>query len=112
MQVGVVGYTSHRFNLAVQDILKQHDALLTKERNTMKKLRFPLAAAKLRKITHLRAKFDNVTRWSSAVQMLDRYLKLKDYIEQLEIDELDELALTTREVRQIEKVCTKLQQLD
>ncbi len=71
-----------------------------------------MVAAKLRKLTHLQAKFDNVTRWSSAVQMLERYFKLEEHIEQLEIDDIDELALSAREARQIEKVCNKPQQLD
>lgn len=45
-----------------------------------------MAAAELRKDTHWRDKSQNTTIWSSTYNMLIRYDKIKDYIEELDID--------------------------
>ena len=57
-----VGWASHRFNLAVQDILSGYEDLLAIVHNLMVKMRKLLAAAKLRKLTQLKPKLRNVTR--------------------------------------------------
>ncbi len=75
-----VGCSSHRFNRTVEENFKRHDQLLMKVRTVMKQLPSRIAAAKLSILTGLQAKFYNVTFWASAVQMLERYVKLKEYI--------------------------------
>ena len=44
--------------------------------------------------------------------MVDRFLKIREYIVQLDIEAVDLNMPNMREVRQIEKLCNKLQQLD
>ncbi len=63
----------------------------------MRKLRYPIAAAKLRQHTHLRAKIHNVTRWSCTLAMLDRYNAIKEFISELDIEEVTDLIPTARE---------------
>ncbi len=67
-----VGCASHRFNLALQEIITEHGTLRNKVNDLMKKLEAPIAAAKVRKCTNLRAKRRNVTRWFSVFEMLKR----------------------------------------
>ncbi len=73
---------------------------------------YPIAAAKLRDFTNLRAKCSNITRWSSTAAMLKRFMDLKDFLPNLELDEIDDLMLTTSEVRKIEALCTRFEHLD
>ncbi|KAG6966181.1 hypothetical protein JG687_00005010 [Phytophthora cactorum] len=49
----------------------------------MHQLRLPNNASELAKLTPLRAKARNVTRWSSTYGMLQRYVKIRAYIRQL-----------------------------
>ena len=52
------------------------------------KLKNPLPAAQLREHTHLKAKCDNTTRWSSTAAILDRSNKFKEHIPKLDVDGL------------------------
>lgn len=61
--------------------------LLHSVRAVMKTLGYPIAAAKLRKHTHLRAKCNNVTSWSSNAIMLACFLQIIKLIALLKIDE-------------------------
>ena len=56
------GCASHRFNLAMRDILSTEKVNLPKIKEIMKKLRGLVLAAKLRNLTYLRAQVSNVTR--------------------------------------------------
>ncbi len=44
--------------------------------------------------------------------MLKRFMDLKDFLPNLEMDEIDDLMLTTSEVRKIEALCTRFEYLD
>ena len=83
LSLPLIGCASHRFNLAVQDILSEHETLLFKVHALMKKLRTPLMAARLAKQTPLNAKTQNVTRWSSSFDMLRRYNELREFLHHL-----------------------------
>ena len=52
----LVGCASHRFNLAVKDVLKDYHDVLSKINSIMKKLKNLIPSAKLRKLTPLRPK--------------------------------------------------------
>lgn len=60
----ILGYHSHLFNLFVKDFIEKHNDVVCKIVNLMKKLRFHIPAAKLRRLTPLVALQANDTRWS------------------------------------------------
>ena len=103
-KVGIpfVGCASHRFNLAVQDIITTHDDLMDKVNNLMRRLKYAIPASKLRKFTDLRAKTKNVTRWSSTYKMLLRYTEIKSHLHALQLLELEPLIPTLVEDKRIE----------
>jgi len=107
-----VGCASHRFNLAVKDMIEESNDIVQKIHDLMKKLRTPIAAAKLRKLTYLKAKTLNATRWSSCSEMFKRYQELKEFIGKVEIEDIDDLILTTRENRKVDELCAKFQELE
>ncbi len=88
-----VGCPSHRFNLAMKEIIRINEVVIDKVQSLMKKLSYPFPAAKLRDFSHLRAKCSNVTRWSSTAAMLKRFVQLKDFLQKLKMDEIDDLML-------------------
>lgn len=47
--------------------------VLDRVKDLMKKIIYPIAAAKLRVLSNLRAKINNVTRWSYTCEMMLRY---------------------------------------
>ncbi len=59
--IPLIGCSSHRFNLAVNDILTSYEQILGKINRLMVKLRSLTISARLRKFTHLGPKLRNVT---------------------------------------------------
>ncbi len=82
MNVPLLGCRSHRFNLAVE---KYIEANLSKEVDKVSRLMSKLStlkeAGRLRLVNHLRPVKRNVTRWSSVINMLQRYERLVDDID-------------------------------
>lgn len=111
-QAKFVGCASHRFNLAVQDLIEESEAPLQKVNQLMKKLKAPIAAAKLRQVTDLKAKCFNSTRWSSAANMLERYQKIKPLLEDLQVAGIDEFIPTASENRKIDELCEQFRKLN
>ena len=62
----IFGCASHRFNLALQDFIEQEKEMVDKINLVVLKPKSHLLSTKLRKLTHLRPKLRNATRWSSA----------------------------------------------
>ena len=87
----LLGCASHRFNLAVKDILEEYSDVTSCVYHMMKKLKNIIPAAKLRKLTPLRAKCANATRWSSTYKMLRCYKQLKEFLPKLNMTEVDDL---------------------
>lgn len=83
--VPMIGCASHRYNLAVKDVLVEHSDLIDKINTIMGKLKNLKLAGQLRKYTELVPIQKNVTRWSSTANMVFRYLKLIDFIAKPEI---------------------------
>ena len=80
-RIPLVGCASHRLNLEVEDFLKKVDTggVLAK----VSKIAFAInnsnrLRSELEEKTHLRAKGRNTTRWSSAYEMVERYLEIRD----------------------------------
>lgn len=104
-----VGCYSHRFNLAVKDVLTNNTLTIEKVQKIMKKLSCQLPAAKLRRFTHLKAKQNNVTRWSSTYDMLKRYVELREFLTLLDIPDI---FLSSREDAEVNSVLVTLSDLD
>ncbi|RQM26064.1 hypothetical protein B5M09_005605, partial [Aphanomyces astaci] len=84
MKVPLLGCASHRFNLAVQDLMKGEFAdLLAKVQKVMLSCKALNNAAELKKLTALKPKLLQTTRWSSAFEMLRRFQKLLPSLEQM-----------------------------
>jgi hypothetical protein len=92
----------------VKTYLEAYDDTLQKINDIMSKLKNLIPAAKLRKLTHLKAKTRNATRWSSTFEMILRYIKIRDFLPLLEINELDELLLTVSENCEIDSICEEM----
>lgn len=107
-----LGCASHRFNLAMTDILRNHEELLDRVNNLMCKLRTPIMAARLMKLTVKRAKTRNYTRWSSAFEMLKRYQELREFLPNMDESEIDDIALTNAENRNLDKLMPSLKDLE
>ncbi|RHY80984.1 hypothetical protein DYB26_014165 [Aphanomyces astaci] len=100
--VPMIGSASHGFNLFVSDVLAEHEELLVAVNAIMKKLANIIPSAKLRRLTDLRPKQRNQTRWNSSVAMLDRYVKLKPFLPLMGVEEIDNLLLSVRQDRDID----------
>lgn len=110
--VALIGCASHRFNLAVQDLLAEEEMLISKINCLMVKLRTLLLSAQLLKLTPLRPKTRNTTRWSSSFEMVSRYMLIKEFLRKLDSDEVDNLCPTPAENRRIEALLKQLKVLE
>ena len=108
----LVGCASHRFNLAVQEHLKEHEVLVEKIKKLASKLKHGLPAAKLRRHTPLASVTRNQTRWSSTFEMLKRYTQIREYIRLIGDADIDDLCLTPRENRDVDTLLPVLTDLD
>ena len=96
----------------MKDIILSSDPCIEKVQSVMKALRRPIVAAKLRNLTHLRAKTFTPTRWSSIAEMLQRYIVLRPSLLQLDVEKFYVTLPTKRENQKIESLCSKYADLD
>jgi len=101
----LIGCAAHRFNLAVQNYLKDfHEPLLAKLNLLITKLRTLKNSGRLRSFTDLRPRLRCQTRWTGTYEMVDRYFALLPFIPGVAKfdDEVDELStFNNKEVRQL-----------
>lgn len=107
-----VGCHSHRYNLALKDIMAGHVDTIESVRVLMKRLSYQIPAARLRRHTKLRAKQDCETRWSSTFQMMKRYIALRPAIAQLDLPEIDDLLPPSHHHNEVVHLCQKLEELE
>ncbi len=81
LDVPLIGCASHRFNLAVEEYLNENfENEITKIKNIMMELNRFKERAKSRKSTNLSPIIFNDTRWSGKVGMIKRYIEIKQFI--------------------------------
>lgn len=107
----LVGCASHRFNLAVMDIIREHDSIISKVHALMVQLRTLTTAAKLRLLTHYKAKVSCPTRWGSYFFMMKRYFELYEFLSDVEVKAVDDHTPSASEHRQLEDVFKSLEKL-
>uniref|UniRef100_H3H5T9 BED-type domain-containing protein n=1 Tax=Phytophthora ramorum TaxID=164328 RepID=H3H5T9_PHYRM len=116
--IPLVGCASHRFNLATERYLAEHEDLIGAVAALVAALRTPKNRAELRCHTPLAPLRANATRWSSTFMMLERYVRIRDAIKH--VDAVDDLvpkpAVYHRIIALVENlktfnsVCKKLQE--
>lgn len=74
------GCSSHRYNLAVNDIISNFSETFDVVCALMKRPKNPIYAAKLRQLSTLSSKCGNTTRFSSKFGMLRGYLGLREVL--------------------------------
>ena len=77
----------------------------------MHKLRTLLFSAKLRKLTHLRAKIRNQTKWSSSFDMVLRYVQIRQYLPELNSSDVDQVCLALTQNRRLDGLIDRLKVL-
>lgn len=105
----LVGCRSHRLNLGVEAFVKVH---LNEEvvSNLMTKLKTLKGAGMLRRLTGLKPRTRNLTRWTGIITMFKRYEKLKPHLLQMS-DEITELMPSARQIRNMKDHMKNLENL-
>lgn len=109
--VPMVGCASHRFNLAVMQIVEENEEAVEKVRALMVILRQLIPAAKLRERTNLKAKLACPTRWGSYFKMLKRYMELKEFLSQLDLPSVEDALPTASDNRKLHEAMQKFEEL-
>lgn len=107
-----IGCASHRFNLAVVNIILKYNTKIQKMNTLIKKLQNLVPAAKLRRLRHLRALTANKTRWSSTFSMISRYRQIAKFIRKINDYEILDMIPDNRQNSDIEKLYDLLNDLD
>eukprot|EP00171_Calliarthron_tuberculosum_P014870 IDg14870t1 len=92
--------------------MTEEDDVLTKVNAIMTKLKTLLLAAKLRSLTHPKAKTRNATRWSSTHDMLTRYVRVREFIPKLGSGDLDDMTLPSSENRRVNALLPQMRDLE
>lgn len=99
-----MGCHSHRFNLAVSEIMAGYDTVIEHVHFLMKNLSFQIPSAKFRKLTLLRRKLKNNTRWSSTHDMLRLYVDIHHLLHRVDLLEIKELLLEKSEDEEVRRL--------
>eukprot|EP00171_Calliarthron_tuberculosum_P001888 IDg1888t1 len=112
VEIPFIGCASHRYNLAVQILLMDEAVVLEKVHTLMSKLKTLTLGAKLFKLTNLKSKTRNATRWSSTYEMLRRYQRIRDCLQKLDSLDVDRLCLTSADNRRVDSLMCQLDDLE
>ena len=112
MGASFIGCASHRFNLAVQDIIEIHATVVDKVQTLMIKLRNLTTSAKLRRITGLNPVVRHHIRWNSTFKMLKRYTEIRDAIPKMNTRDINALMPTPMENEELDELYAILSDLN
>jgi hypothetical protein len=114
----MIGCASHRFNLACKSYLEKYERSLSKINSLMVSLRNVKQAGKLRTKTPLEPVTRNDTRWSSTHNMLLRFFRIREFLDETDADlvynmptplEVNELSLAMADLLEFESTTKLLQ---
>lgn len=108
MDRGFVGCASHRFNLAVLDIIAEDASLGDCVRNLMTKLRNLIPFPKLREHTPLKPLRNIATRWRLTFNMLQRYRAIREFIPKISLGDVSVLVPRNAGGAAIVTLCVRL----
>lgn len=74
--------------LSGQDIIRESEGVLGRAHDLMGRTSHQNPAKKLRRLTLLRCKLINNTRWSSIHEMIKRYLQNQEFVTEVDLDEV------------------------
>lgn len=107
----LVGWRSHRLNLGVEAFVKEHlNEEVNVVSNLMTKLKTLKGAGMLRRLTGLKPRTRNLTRWTGITTMFKRFEKLKPHLLQMS-DEITELMPSARQIRNMKDHMKNLENL-
>lgn len=112
LKVGFVWWSSHRFNLAVTELLKNHQDTISLVRYIMHKMKYGINAARLRKKMPLGEIGDQTTRWSSCYNMLKIFNEIKYFIKSCGIYHVTKIVPNAKQSMEIYEICKRHDQLD
>lgn len=107
-----VGCHSHRFNLAVYNILANYATIIEKIHLLMKNMSFQIDAAIFCTLTHLRLKVRSDTHWSSNFEMMQPYIKLRHFVAGIDLPIVLEICPIADDDYKVERLCRILDDLD
>jgi len=118
LEIPMIGCASHRFNLACKSYLEKYERSLSKINSLMVSLRNVKQAGKLRTKTPLEPVTRNDTRWSSTHNMLLRFFRIREFLDETDADlvynmptplEVNELSLAMADLLEFESTTKLLQ---
>lgn len=109
--VRFVACASHRFNLAVPDVVHEHHEVVDRFKSVMCKF-YLTTRAKLHQFTERRPLGCNETKWSSVNTILSRYIQIRNFVKQLDMSQIDNLVLDRREEQPVVWLLETMDQLN
>ena len=96
----------------MKNVLKGEEILITNVHSIMVKLSGLILGAKLAKSIKLKPKMRNITRWTPAFDMLNRYVEIRKFLPRLRSDVIHFLLLSSSENRHIDSIISNLVSLE
>lgn len=111
-----IGCANHRFSLAVGDYIDGHEsetkAVIDSIHALMKKLRTLNLSAKLFAHAKLKGQLNNVTRWSSTFNMLQRFAEIRQYLPLVDDDTVQRMKLNNSQNDKLNTLLANLKELE
>lgn len=110
--IPLLGCYSHKLNLAVKKFLENYSTVIDCVHKLMVELRTLKNAAQLRHLGALAPTLDNDTRWSSIYEMLKRYFRLYDALQNIHTPSIVEKEPSRQQHKELEELFTYMEQLN
>lgn len=108
----LIGCASHRFKLAVQDKLNEENGIAQEVHSAVKSVRYGLLADRLRIFIPFCPLSMNDTRWSSSFCMLQRYVKLRRFLNKLNDTKLDIFLFSPAEECKVDNILDLIKEME
>lgn len=102
----------HRYNLAVKDVIADHNVVISKVKRLMETLSFSIPVTLLRQKTAVATKCATITRWSSTHLTLKHHFQLKKFIEDIGRENVREHLLGGKDSDDVKSLLSRLEGLD